>query len=76
MLELQNSKCAICLRESDKRLAIDHAHTESEFVPQGMIRGLLCNDCNRYLIGNKTDPTIFERAAEYLKQHTGKKVPE
>ncbi len=78
LLDRQNGKCAICDKEADKQKGhfhVDHAHTDSDFIPAGMIRGLLCWTCNLKLIGKNTNPKIFEKAAEYLKQHTGWMVP-
>lgn len=79
LLAKQDGKCAICKRpaeEFNKRLAVDHAHTKSDYVPEGMIRGLLCFSCNHLVVGRLTDPDIFENASRYLRQHTGWKVPE
>lgn len=46
MLEAQGGGCAICGRtvaEEGRRLSVDHCHES------GMVRGLLCNRCNRGL---------------------------
>lgn len=78
LLEKQDYKCTICERgvsHFKKRLSVDHAHSESEHVPEGAIRGLICNFCNRWLIGRHIDPKRFENAAKYLMQHTGLFVP-
>lgn len=72
LLLKQEGKCAVCQRhesEFNRRLAIDHCHKT------GYIRGLLCNFCNRRLIGRHSDPDRFERAAAYLRQNTGWIVP-
>lgn len=72
LLEKQNYCCAVCLKHQDSfkmKLAVDHDHKTM------FIRGLLCNYCNRRVIGRHTDSNKFERAAAYLKQHTGWKVP-
>ena len=72
LLERQRFKCAICGKpeeESRLGLLVDHAHKKSDWIPEGAVRGLLCWDCNHRLIGNLTDPTIFEKAAEYLKTY-------
>lgn len=79
ILEKQNHSCAICekhVTEFSKKFSVDHAHTESDHVPAGMIRGLLCYPCNTLLVGRRTDPSIFEKAANYLRQHTNLKVPD
>lgn len=79
LLEKQNHCCAICQRhesEFKKKFAVDHAHTESDHIPAGMIRGLLCYICNSRIVGDRTNPDIFQRTAEYLRQHTDWKVPD
>lgn len=79
LLKKQGHKCAICQRhesEFSRRFAVDHAHTSSEHIPEGMIRGLLCFSCNHLVVGRHTDADIFERASNYLRSHTGWKVPD
>ena len=64
LLEKQQHSCAICKRhhtEFNKYLAVDHSHQTGE------IRGLLCTECNKNLIRNHEDPSIFRTAAEYLE---------
>ena len=43
--KFQNGVCALCGKKqrSGKRLAVDHRHRD------GLIRGLLCSQCNRLL---------------------------
>lgn len=78
LLDKQNECCAICKRhasEFNKRLAVDHEHGEGR-PTSGMIRGLLCEFCNRRLIGRHKDPELFRNAAEYLEgPFTGWVVP-
>lgn len=79
LLEEQDYSCAICKKhegEFNRKFAVDHAHTGSDHIPEGMVRGLLCWSCNRLVIGKQTNPDIFQRAADYLRRHTGWKVPE
>lgn len=79
LLEKQKYCCAICgkhQKEFNKRFSVDHAHTKSDWVPEGMIRGLLCFSCNHLVVGRHTDARIFENAANYLRQHTEWKVPD
>jgi Recombination endonuclease VII len=78
LLRKQDNKCAICEVDQslvEKKFAVDHSHEASDFIPEGAIRGLLCHDCNTRLIAERTDPHIFERAAQYLRQFTGLRVP-
>jgi len=68
MLEEQNGRCAICLSDDPKspdrvnHWYIDHCHTT------GVVRGLLCNSCNRGvgLLGD--DIANLERAILYLSK--------
>jgi hypothetical protein len=64
MLAEQNGKCAICKAEAPahhkKRLNVDHCHTT------GMIRGLLCDACNRGLGLFKDNPELLHKAIQYL----------
>lgn len=59
---LQNGKCAICLRE--EKLAVDHDHQT------GRVRGLLCDYCNRRLMLSRNTVEIFRRAIAYLTANT------
>lgn len=68
----QNNSCFICERpesELTMKMAIDHDHKTGE------VRGLLCNFCNRRVIGRHRDAARFRRAAEYLEQGTGWIIP-
>lgn len=64
MLEQQGGKCAIC--ETDKPtgkwkvFAVDHCHKT------GVVRGLLCNECNRGIGLLRDDPELLSKAAQYL----------
>lgn len=75
LLERQNNVCAVCRRDADSfktALAVDHDHHS------GVIRGLLCIDCNRRVIGRRRAPegiALFQNASDYLKQDTGWIVP-
>lgn len=68
LLIKQNSACAICKSsfghqtKSGKKanLAIDHDHST------GLVRGLLCNKCNRALGYFQDDVEIIQRAIYYL----------
>ncbi|MGW6624247.1 endonuclease VII domain-containing protein [Nocardia sp. NPDC055002] len=59
----QGGKCFICRRATGarKRLSVDHCHAT------GRVRGLLCQKCNRDILGHlRDDPEALYRAAEYL----------
>lgn len=74
LLELQNSKCAICNKEETcidgrskdkkpRRLSIDHCHTT------GKVRGLLCHACNTAIGKFKDDVELLHKAIRYITQH-------
>lgn len=77
LLKKQKECCAVCKRhasEFKKRLAVDHQHGQGE---DNVVRGLLCIDCNRHLIGRRKDPELFRNAAKYLEgPFTGWIVPQ
>lgn len=65
----QEGRCAICKKlESHfaKRLAVDHNHKT------GLVRGLLCYRCNKFLVGRFTLETIIP-VVDYLLEHEGEK---
>lgn len=64
MARLQGGVCAICAGSNphEARLSVDHNHSS------GMVRGLLCQNCNAALGMLREDPLLFERAVEYLKR--------
>jgi len=70
LLDKQNGLCAICnvqvghrsCRGRACRFAIDHDHRT------GIVRGLLCNNCNRGLGRFKDSAALLEAAARYLKR--------
>jgi hypothetical protein len=58
--ELQGNRCAIC--EAETKLFVDHDHTT------GLVRGLLCSNCN-FGVGSLGDSAArLRRAAAYLDQ--------
>jgi Recombination endonuclease VII len=60
LLEMQDGGCAICGRKPGKTpLHVDHNHTT------GIVRGLLCHQCNWYLGTVDKDPSILERIKVY-----------
>lgn len=61
MAEHQGGVCAICLRPpASKRLHVDHDHST------GLIRGLVCWNCNKTLGFWRDDQERFIRASAYL----------
>lgn len=65
ILEIQNYVCDICKKEckTKKSLSVDHDHET------GIVRGLLCNSCNRAIGMLKDDPIVLKNAYEYLLKH-------
>ncbi len=65
LLKQQEGKCAICKRVPDQTehsLGIDHCHET------GVVRGLLCSNCNVGLGNFKDNGEYLEAAYMYLKQ--------
>jgi hypothetical protein len=63
----QDGKCAVCLTPTGaKILKVDHDHST------GVVRGLLCDYCNRRLLIARNTPEILERAARYLRSAEAK----
>lgn len=62
MLSQQNGKCAICLKEDNRRLAVDHCHSTRK------VRGLLCSSCNISIGRMDHDLGQLKRAAAYLQR--------
>jgi hypothetical protein len=58
MLTAQNGGCAIC--KQVLTMHVDHCHST------GLVRGLLCVNCNRMLGYAKDRPELLTRAAAYL----------
>lgn len=72
LLGKQNHRCAVCERHEDEfdiPLAVDHSHKT------GIIRGLLCTNCNHRLVARHEDGTLLRKAAEYVEQGTDWVVP-
>jgi hypothetical protein len=56
-------ECIIC-GDSESRLVVDHDHKT------GIIRGMLCNHCNRGIGHFRDDPVLMRFAATYVEQFT------
>lgn len=54
--------CYLCgeLEPGKRRLSVDHDHIT------GRVRGLLCNDCNRFVGGIERKPQVLEKLQAYL----------
>ncbi|GAC1529093.1 MAG: hypothetical protein NVS2B6_17170 [Thermoleophilaceae bacterium] len=61
MADAQGRRCAICRDEG--LLCVDHDHDT------GVVRGLLCGNCNRALGQLKDSPQRARAAASYLESH-------
>ena len=61
MAEEQGNACVIC--EQQKKLVVDHCHNT------GIVRGLLCNDCNAAIGLLKETPEYFDNAKQYLEAY-------
>lgn len=63
ILSAQGERCLICLRDFTAALTphIDHCHTS------GVIRGLLCLNCNTALGNFMDNPVLVRAAATYLE---------
>lgn len=65
LLERQNHKCAICQKEkteSDRTFCVDHNHDN------GIIRGILCRNCNSGIGLLQDSADIILKALIYIKQ--------
>jgi len=73
LLKKQRGRCAICRTATPGtntiHFAVDHCHKT------GMIRGLLCQKCNRGLGHFDDRPKLFDKAAEYLRKANGNNHP-
>jgi hypothetical protein len=72
MLADQNGVCAICGKDEPNehgrtgkkfRLSVDHCHDT------GVVRGLLCQKCNRALGLLNDSPELLQSAIDYLLRH-------
>jgi hypothetical protein len=62
LMEAQKGFCAICGRERNRPLDLDHNHKTGE------PRGLLCRSCNNGLGLFEDDPKRLRAAADYLEK--------
>ena len=59
----QDGRCAICQLEHPKTLHVDHCHDS------GVVRGLLCDTCNRGIGYFAEDADRLRAAARYVEGH-------
>lgn len=66
LLAEQNGGCAVCGSETSngrgEHLHVDHDHET------GVVRGILCHDCNTGLGKFKDNPALLRAAADYLER--------
>lgn len=66
LMKQQNQCCAICHVPfsliSSKNIHLDHSHSS------GVVRGILCNDCNLAIGRAKDDTKILRSMIEYLEK--------
>ena len=63
LVEAQNNKCALCLKEHTRRpLNVDHCHKT------GKVRGLLCDKCNLGIGLFDDNPILLQKVKDYLNQ--------
>lgn len=66
MLQTQGGGCAICGTDDpgrgNKHFHVDHDHTSN------LVRGLLCNNCNRGIGLLQDSVEVLERAAKYVRR--------
>lgn len=72
----QGGVCAICFTEQNTEghwLCVDHDHSCCSGVRScgECVRSLLCSSCNQGLARFRDDPTLMERAADYIRTHRG-----
>ena len=64
MYEQQNGCCSICnTYVPDNKIVVDHHHKS------GIVRKLLCHNCNVVLGHAKEDPNILLKCVEYLRDN-------
>lgn len=62
MADSQQGKCAICVVPFERTPHVDHCHAT------GVVRGLLCDRCNRGIGYFADSPERLQAASDYLKR--------
>jgi len=68
MLAQQDGKCAICGTKSTgkrKSFHVDHCHKT------GVVRGLLCGNCNSGIGNLRDDVELLKKSIQYLERNLG-----
>lgn len=68
LIDKHGNFCAICEKPRSafkKNLSVDHNHSS------GIIRGLLCYRCNKFILGRQTYATVLKMKV-YLEKYEGK----
>ena len=68
MREEQGDHCAICAQTMKKTPHVDHDHST------GVVRSLLCDQCNMGLGSFEDNPDRLRAAARYIEAHRSRKV--
>lgn len=78
LLNEQNGLCKLCrmINDHGRALSVDHLHvpgfdTLSMVDKRKLVRGLLCERCNRALGLLRDDPTLMRICAEYVERFNG-----
>lgn len=67
MLKDQGGMCAVCGKKQGRSFDVDHCHST------GIVRGLLCTNCNRLIGHAADDPDRLRKAADYLDASLSRK---
>jgi Autographiviridae endonuclease VII len=65
----QGGACAVCGNQQKCYLHVDHDHTT------GVVRGLLCSDCNTALGHLHDSPEIICNLLQYISQYVDEEQP-
>jgi len=67
ILEEQGGACIICGKGGKtKHLSVDHDHTLQKLYGIIMVRGLICQRCNRAIGAFEYDDIVLSKAIKYL----------
>ena len=69
ILVKQNNCCAICKRPVTSKTKADTPHADHSHTT-GLVRGLLCEDCNEGVGMFDDNPELIHNAIAYLRKHS------